>query len=212
MLANRGMKVEHFAEGLQADIDLDALFESDQDLSFEDLVSLAARFKKTWPYMLIDEPEGNVKYGIDHRTLANRAHPLSTSLLDQLSRVAALLEWAAELFPEIVFQVPDQPIGTGTDPENAAEWIREMLSVSFDDQLATRDPYAALRLWSDALQGRGVYVQMRRLNDPTVRAFCLAIGEQAAVVADTQDVPYARVFSLLHESGSFVRRSYIPIP
>lgn len=207
MLANRGMSVSQFAIGLGAEVDLDALLAADQDLSLASVVALAARFKKTWPYLLIDDPEVLGKYGRDNRTAANQRYALSAELLDHHARVETMLEWAGDLFPEIAFQVPAQLIGTDTSVADAGEAIREFLGVSFDEQIKTKGEYEALRLWSDALQARGIYVQMRRLNDLTVRAFSIAAGEQAAVVADTQDIPHARVFSLLHEYVHIVLRS-----
>ena len=207
MLANRGMNNTHVAEGLRVDIDLDALLTRDLDLAFEDVIALAARFKKTWPYLLIDAAELRAKFGNDNRTIENRERPLSAALLDHLALVETMLEWVADLFPEVAYRVPSRPIGTDTPVSEAAASIRELLGVSHDEQLLTKDAYAALRLWGDALQGQGVYVQMRRLDDPTVRAFSVIAGEQAAVVADTHDVPYARVFSLLHEYVHIALRS-----
>ena len=207
MLANRGMSTEQFSEGLSAEVDLAALIVSDQDLPFEHVVALASRFKKTWPYLLIDEPERRTRHGSDNRTVANRAVPLSATLLDQLARVEAMLDWSAELFPEVIARVPDQPIGTGTTARDASGWIRSLLGVTADAQIAAAGPYGSLRLWSEALQACGVFVQMRRLEDPTVRAFSVIAGDQAVVVADTHDIPYARVFSLLHEYVHIILRS-----
>lgn len=206
MLSNRGMNAAQCAEGLPVEIDLDALVRADQELPFEDVIALAARFKKTWPYLLIDSPEV-LKYGRDNRTFANRATPLSAELVDQHARVEAMLQWAGELFPEIAVELPAKAIGTGTRESVAANVIRQLLGVSYDEQVAANGSYGALRLWSEALQNIGVYVQMRRLDDPTVRAFSIVAGEQAAVVADTRDLPIARVFSLLHEYVHVVLRS-----
>lgn len=207
MLANRSMEPAHFAVGLKADIDVDLLARETQELDFEVVLALAKRFKRPWPYLLIDTAEVEGKHRRDNRTLANQKRALSPELIDQIALAETMLDTAADLFPEIAYQTPDQPITLATPVAEAAAAVRAFLGVSFDEQLATKDDYATLRMWSAALQERGVYVSMRRLADRTVRAFSIAVGDQAVVVADTQDVPYARVFSFLHEYTHIVLRT-----
>ncbi|QNO38652.1 ImmA/IrrE family metallo-endopeptidase [Protaetiibacter sp. SSC-01] len=207
MLENRGMQATHVRDGLKVEVDVERLASEDLDLEFEQLVALAKRFKKPWPYLLVDAPETLGARPRDNRTLANRRHPLSPELVDEVMRVEAMLEASADLFPEIAFEVPTSAITLNTPVVDAAAAIRELLGVSWEAQIGARGDYASLRLWSLALQERGIYVSMRRLEDATVRAFSLVSGEQAVVVADTQDVPYARIFSLLHEYTHVVLRT-----
>ncbi|GAB3034562.1 hypothetical protein GCM10027052_10430 [Parafrigoribacterium mesophilum] len=207
MLTNRHMEVMHFREGLRAEIDVQRLAAEDQELEFEQLVALAKRFGRPWPYLLVDAPEELGKRPRDNRTVANQKQPLSSDLVDQIGLVEAMLGAASELFPEVAFEVPKLTITLDTAVVDAAAAIRELLGVSWDEQVATKGDYAALRLWSFALQEQGVYVSMRHLEDPTARAFSIVSGRQVVVVADTQDIPYARIFSLLHEYAHVVLRS-----
>jgi Zn-dependent peptidase ImmA (M78 family) len=117
-----------------------------------------------------------------------------------------MLATAADLFPTTQFEVP-AGISAQTPPKTAGRALRSFLGVSEQEQLATKDEFAALRLWGDALQRRGVYVSQRRLDDETVRAFSQVDGPHAVVVVDTRDSAYARIFSLLHEYTHVVLRS-----
>ena len=98
-------------------------------------------------------------------------------------------------------------ITSDSPPSAAGNAIRAFLGVSAEQQLSTKDGFETLRLWSEALQERGVYVSQRRLRDETIRAFSRITGDQAVVVVDTGDTAYARVFSLIHEYCHVILRS-----
>lgn len=206
MLHNRGMTAAQFTDGLVADIDVDRLSIFDADIEFEVLLALARRFKHPWPYLLVDEPEQAVRHGVDNRTVANQRHPLSPTLIEQLAAVSAMLTSADELFAGR-YSLPQGTFSTMSPPADMGRVIRSHLRVDDAAQLSTRGDYEALRLWSHAIQARGIYVSMRRLDDPTVRAFSLSSATNAVIVADTEDVPYAREFSLLHEIAHLILRS-----
>jgi Zn-dependent peptidase ImmA (M78 family) len=199
MLANRGLDISRFREELESEVDVASLLKADLALDFDDVRALAKRFKVPWPYLLIDEGETPISKPRDNRTLLNQRIPLSADLVGQIAAVEAMLEAASELFPEVSVEPPLVAFSTSMTASKAADVVRTFLRVSARDQFSSSSEYASLGLWSAALQARGVYVSMRRLEDESVRAFSLARGEQAVVVADTQDTPYARSFSLLHE-------------
>lgn len=131
--------------------------------------------------------------------MRNQRRPLSPDLLDEVDAVVEMLQAARELFPETRYTIPPMKIGPDTPAERAGSDIRDFLGITVDQRLATRDEFAALRLWGDALQDRGVYVSQRPLRDDSIRAFSRVDGQQAVVVVDTGDSAYARIFSLIHE-------------
>lgn len=207
MLANRHQSVAAAASVIPLTAELAVLATDDCEVEFDDLVALAKHFKRPWSYLLIDEPEVFDSAGEDNRSLGNQRRPPSPELLDEIEAVIDMLDAAAELFPETRHEIPPMRITPDTPPEIAGAAIRAFLGVTTEEQVAARDPYEALRLWGDALQGRGVYFAQRGLHDDTVRAFSRVSGEQAVVVVDTEDPPYARVFSLLHEYCHVILRS-----
>lgn len=183
----------------------DILVKTDQDVDFEDVLTLAKMLKRPWSYLLIDQAEQFPETGGDNRTFDNQKASLSPELLAELQAADFLLEAASELFPSSGFTVPAVS-GDVSASELAAE-TRSQLGVSVQDQLDVKDEYAALRLWVAAIHGQGVYVAQRRLKDATIRAFSKITNNQALIVVDTRDLPYARIFSALHEYCHITLRS-----
>lgn len=207
LLANRHMTADEIAGRVATAVDVRDLAVEDQPVEFDDLVLLGKLFKRPWSYLLSDEEEHLPQPGRDNRTFANQRLPASATLLEEYEAASALLDTAAELFPEHGYEVPAVQVTPETEAAIAASQIRAFLNVSLDDQLTVKDEYEALRLWVAALHRRGVYVSQRRLNDETIRAFSRAEGDQAVLVVDTGDTPYARIFSVLHEYCHVVLRS-----
>lgn len=207
MLANRHWRADDVAGRTPTAVDLRELAADDQAVEFEDLVKLGKLFKRPWSYLLSDEEEVLPQPGRDNRTFANQKAPASATLLEEYEAAAALLEAVTDLFPEHGYEVPDARITLETHDDRAAQEIRSFLNVSIGAQLEAKDDYAALRLWVGSLHQRGVYVLQRKLGDETVRAFSRAEENQAVVVVDTADTPYARIYSAIHEYCHVILRS-----
>lgn len=207
MLSNRNRTVADMTSATSLSVDPSKLTTEDTAVEFSDLLELGRYFKRPWSYLLIDDEETLRSGGLDNRSILNQLRPPSPELLDEVETVAEMLLAAAELFPETTYEVPPTPVGVTTPAEAAGAAIRYFLGVSSQDQLHARDDFAALRLWSDAIQSRGVYVSQRNLPDKTIRAFSRVDGEHAVVVVDTGDSAYARIFSLLHEYCHVALRS-----
>lgn len=183
------------------------LVAEDQDIELADLEALASLLKRPWPYLVIDDPEPPPSTGQDHRTVANQAAGITPELVSELEAAAEMLEAAVELFPDDVVQLPALRIDVAVPVETAGERVRTALRVTVDEQRAAKDEYTALRLWVEALHRQCIYVAQRRLEDPTVRAFSLRRDQHCMVVVDTQDTPYARLFSIVHEYVHIVMRA-----
>jgi len=207
MLSNRHQTADAVASALNFAVDVEHLVAEDSELSYDELLTLAKHFKRPWSYFLIDGPEVLHSAGQDNRSVGNQRRDPSPAVLDEIEAVAEMLDAAAELFPETRFEIPPLRITAHTPPAAAGDAIRAFLGVSFEHQLSTKDGFGALRLWGNALQGRGVYVSQRRIRDETIRAFSRVAGEQAVVVVDTGDTAYARVFSLIHEYCHVILRT-----
>ena len=206
LLTNRNMTPADIAERVKTSVSPESLASTDMEVDFVDVLALAKLFKRPWSYLLIDEAEQYPSAGSDNRTFANRKVALSPDLLAELQAAELMLEAAEELFPGSTYTVPPAS-GPGTPASGLASETRSLLGVSIDAQLATKDEFAALRLWVGAIHGQGVYVAQRRLHDATIRAFSKVLGEQAVIIVDTGDTPYARIFSALHEYCHVTLRS-----
>lgn len=206
LLANRNMTPDDVAERVKTVVSPDSLAGADLDVDFADVLALAKMFKRPWSYLLIDEAERYPSAGSDNRTFENRKVALSPDLLAELQAAELMLDAAEELFPRSSFTVPVID-GEEVPASRLAAETRALLRITADIQLATRDEFAALRLWVGAIHARGVYVAQRRLRDETIRAFSKINGDQAVIVVDTGDTAYARIFSALHEYCHVTLRS-----
>lgn len=198
MLEHRRKDVKDVAAKLKLRGDFGQIASTNTEVSFEDIKQIAAYFKKPWSYMLKEGPEKIPDFGHDNRTLNNRQTAISSEMLTELKLAEYRLDSAAELFPDFKVLWPNVKLNSRTDVEKTAEIVREFLEVSVDEQLKSGSKHAALNLWVDALQAKGVYVSQRKLVDDTVRAFSIQRNGYGLIVVDTE-YPYARIFSLLHE-------------
>ena len=207
LLKNRHLRVEEVAQSVALSADLRALVERDVEVDFGDLLILAKYFKRPWSYLLSDEEEHFPNLGQDNRTFANRQAPVSPELIVEYEAASLMIDTAVELFPESAYEIPSVRLAPDVMVSRVAPEIRAFLAVSYSQQTKASDAYAALRIWVEALQRRGVYVSQRSLRDKTVRAFSKVRDGQALIVVDTTDTPYARIFSILHEYCHVLLRS-----
>jgi hypothetical protein len=205
MLANRNRTLADIAD-LGLSVDPMALLREDSILTLDDLKTLGKFFKQPWSSLLVNEPEVLRSLGHDNRTFLNRQLRLSPDTFDVILAVTDMLDAAADLFPDTVYEVPAD-VTANAPAEAIGASIRRFLSITDEAQLALHDDFGALRLWGTGLQNRGVYVAQRPIKDDSVRAFSRVDGRHAVVVVDTQDLPPARIFSLLHEYAHIVLRT-----
>ncbi len=206
MLRNRGQTTSVLSE--LGGPTFAALENADKELEFAGLLILARHFKRPWPYLLLDAEEEWRAKTRDHRTLGNVAvsAEAAESLFDIVDGVFEVLETAAEILPADGASLPPAPLSLSVAPDVAGALLRSYLGVSADDQLSNSEKYAALRLWSRAVQGQGIFAFQRSLPAAGVRAFSVSVGNQSAVVTNSRDTPYARVFSMLHELAHLALR------
>lgn len=198
LLANRHLTPSDIAVRAKTHVSPEELANSDLDVEFDDLLVLAKVFKRPWSYLLVDEAERFPDAGDDNRTFDNQKAALSPDLLVELQAADLMLDAALELFPDETFSVP-AVVGQDVPAAGLASEMRSFLGVSVDDQMATKDDFAALRLWVAGIHAHGVYVSQRRLKDPTIRAFSKIRDGKALIVVDTGDTASARIFSAIHE-------------
>lgn len=201
MLHNRRRTIEEAASEIALKHGtLQEYTSSDTQIELDDLKNIARYFKKPWTYLLLDGEERKVTdYGHDNRTAKNQKAELSNELLAALENADYMLSTISELFPDIAYERFTRSLSYDSNLEQITRSVRLFLGVTLEAQLKAKNEYAALRLWTNALQDKGIYVAQKRINDERVRAFSIARNGKAIVVVSTQDNAYARIFSLLHE-------------
>lgn len=217
LLSNRHRTFADLAS-VHTDRDLTALEHDNMLLALDELEALARYFKKTWPYLLIDDPEPPFAVERDHRRRVGPVEELSDDLLEALRASDEQLTIIIDLVPDELMWLVEHDLRLPASgdafsasgrarAEAAGAALRTFLGVTADDQVRPHDEYAALRTWIDALDHRGIYVAQRKINDASVRAFSLYREGHALAVIDTGDSGWARCFSLVHEVVHLQMRS-----
>jgi Zn-dependent peptidase ImmA (M78 family)/transcriptional regulator with XRE-family HTH domain len=88
--------------------------------------------------------------------------------------------------------------------------VRKLLGISLEEQTSWQDRsgYTPLRAWVDAVEAVGVFVmQDGSMPLEMMRGFAAPHDVAPAIVANTQDDPRARAFTVVHELGHLVLAS-----
>lgn len=89
---------------------------------------------------------------------------------------------------------PDQ------DAEEAGGHLRELLGITWTAQTQWAGDYASLTAWRAAVEAKGVLVfQTSAVELEEMRATCIPDAPLPVILLNSNDAPYGRVFSLLHE-------------
>lgn len=86
------------------------------------------------------------------------------------------------------------------EPEAAGAKIRDLLGVSWKEQIEWNSAYVALNTWRAAMEARGVLIfQSSDAQLEEMRATCIPNQPLPVILLNAKDSPHGRVFSLLHE-------------
>jgi Zn-dependent peptidase ImmA (M78 family)/DNA-binding XRE family transcriptional regulator len=88
----------------------------------------------------------------------------------------------------------------GEDPDAVGMRIRDLLGISWQQQLAWPSPYAALNGWRAAIENLGILVfQTGDIELNEMRGTSIPHGPLPVILLNNTDAPHGRIFSLLHE-------------
>jgi len=87
-----------------------------------------------------------------------------------------------------------------SNPELVGEAIRELLSISPEEQMSWRDTYRALREWRATLEKIGVLsFQIPYVSMNEMRGFSLSLKPLPIIAFNSHDEPAGRIFTIFHE-------------
>lgn len=126
----------------------------------------------------------------------------------RIREVARLQDGVAWLLDEMGDVTPELPRFTlGQSAEQAGKRIRELLSVSEDQQARWQDTDAALKGWRHSLEDLGVLVFLLPMGAESARGFSIWKPRAPAIVANTHWNSAARLFTLFHEMAHLLTRT-----
>lgn len=86
------------------------------------------------------------------------------------------------------------------DREEGGQKIRELLGVTWTEQLEWTGEYRALTGWRAAIEAKGVLVfQASGMSIEEMRGTCIPDQPFPVILLNNADAPHGRIFSLLHE-------------
>jgi len=131
-------------------------------------------------------------------TPENESPQLRLALRLALFRREAALDLYRQLGEPIPkFKAKAQP---SEDPETVGNRIRKLLGITWQQQIAWTNSYAAFNAWRSAVERLGILVfQTGDVELAEMRGTSVPQGPLPVIVLNNTDAPHGRIFSLLHE-------------
>jgi len=111
-------------------------------------------------------------------------------------------EAAMELYERLGETIPSFEVSVhpDEDPELVGQRIRELLGITWDEQLNWPSAHAALNSWREAIEGLGILVfQTGGIDIEEMRGTGVPHGPLPVIVINNADAPHGRIFTLIHE-------------
>jgi Zn-dependent peptidase ImmA (M78 family)/transcriptional regulator with XRE-family HTH domain len=94
----------------------------------------------------------------------------------------------------------DVQLHPGMDPEEVGKMIRQLLGISWDQQISWSSAHEAINAWRTAIERLGVLVfQASGVTLEEIRGTCIPDQPLPVVVLNSKDAPHGRIFTLVHE-------------
>jgi len=200
-----GLKPEAAAKKASITSDRLATWESGLEApTVNQLRNLARIYKRPLAVFYLPEPPRRFDAMRDFRRLPEgRIAAHSPELNVAVRRARVRREVVLELTQELGIHVPQIRFTAGAlreDPERFAEASRKLLRVELTDQYGWRDKYKALNNWIAAVERTGTLVfQTSDVKLREMRGFSIYEPVLPVIVANAQDAPRGRIFTVLHE-------------
>lgn len=167
------------------------------------LRKLSRAYKRPLAIFYLPEPPKTFKAMRDFRRLPGEiAGKESPQLRLEIRRAQYRREVAIDLY-EALEGIPPSFTATANlseDTENLASRIRELLGITYREQVGWKTPYEALNGWRSALEDIGVLVfQATGVEVSEMRGFSISDTPFPAIVVNIKDSPRGRIFTMLHE-------------
>ncbi len=196
-LAQTARKVKLTEEQLKAWED------GDGSPTIPQLRKLGEAYKRPIAVFFLSEPPRDFSPQKEFRRLPGEVPGSESPDLVQAIRKAYYQRAAAIELSEILGTPPpriEESIHPTLDQEQAGQYIRESLGVSWEDQANWSSPYAALSAWRSAIESKGILVfQTGDAPLQEMRGTCIPDQPFPIILINSKDAPHGRVFTLIHE-------------
>lgn len=197
------LELEHVAASAGVSIEELAKWESGSTRpGLTQLRKLSRSLHCTLATLLLPHAPPSPRKPHDYRTLpTQQRHPLGLATLLALRRAYRVVDLASQLAEQLGQEArPIIPrLDSRTDPEVAAQMIREMLGVNVEDQARAPKKPAVYHRWRLRVERLGVLVLEAPMPRDECRGFSIYDTHAPTITVTNEDFPAPRAFSVLHE-------------
>ena len=171
--------------------------------SIPQLRKLGEIYKRPLAVFFLPEPPKDFDAQREFRRLPGLLPQKETPELRLALRTALFRrEIARDLYERFQEDIPHTTavVHPDEDEDVVAQRVRELLGISWAEQLSWNGPYAALDTWRSAIERQGVLVfQTGKISVDEMRGISMPDGPLPVIVLNNADAPHGRIFTLLHE-------------
>ena len=178
--------------------------------TFAELKKIAKVYRTHISVFYLPEPPDGIEHPVDRRRFPKLTTPdpeqtyrLNVNILEAHERREMLIE-LYQLLDESPPQVTLR-LNEAEEPENAAKKIENFLQLDRKQLREDNKPYSTLKFWKRTVEAKGILVCQTSVHShlsvklQTMRGFCIAQQPLPVIVINSQDVPYGRIFTIMHE-------------
>jgi Zn-dependent peptidase ImmA (M78 family)/DNA-binding XRE family transcriptional regulator len=171
--------------------------------SIAQLRKLAKIYKRPLAVFYLSEPPKTFDVMHDYRVLPDiEAVKESPNLRIEIRRALYRRQIALELYEITEGNAPEFTFfaNKSEDPEELGKKIRNMIGVSYNDQINWKSAYEAFNNWRTYLEYIGIIIfQATEVDLSEMRGFSISETPLPVIVVNIKDTPYGRIFTMLHE-------------
>jgi transcriptional regulator with XRE-family HTH domain len=199
-----GFKLQDAAEKIGIEKEVLQAWESGGDRpTISQLRRLGEVYKRPIAVFFLPAPPADFDAQREFRRLPG-VTPQNESPQLRLALRAALFrrEAARELYALLGEPIPEMTANARPDenPEVVGERIRQLLGISWAQQVRWPSAYAALNAWRSAIERLGILVfQTGDVELDEMRGTSVPHGPLPIILLNNSDAPHGRIFTLLHE-------------
>ena len=205
------LEIDHAGKKLKIDpARLEGWERGTEQPTFAQLKQIAKLYKTHISIFYLPEPPINFQPLTDYRVLPEhfaideeQVYRLNANIIEAFERRETLIE-LYELLEEPPLEVTLK-FDRQTSKKRAAQKITQFLGFSRAELQKANNPHAAPKFWKQTVEAKGILVCQTSVNThlsvklETVRGFCIAQRPFPVIVINSQDSPYGRIFTLIHE-------------
>lgn len=175
------------------------------------LRAIANCYKRQLAVFFLSEVPGKILKPKDYRNLIPAKRKFSKKVLLVMRDVAYFCQTALELEGETYWKNRygwlTEANASNRDSNEAADWLREKLNISIEDQLNWKTPGEAYRIWRNAVESQlGILVFQFRMPLREIQGFCLTDAYPYSIVVNSKHSYTGRIFTIFHELAHILKK------